>query len=116
MLLSRSPVIMAPLDWAYRVSALTDYKVVGVMHPAPTMPDFEGRRRDVWTFYDPDTRRATREEILRRREAGYVLVPLDSETGDPLLRLPLDPVVEGSNFILYGAPPREGDSQSRAGR
>ena len=112
----RLQVIMAPLDWAYRVSALTDYKVVGVMHPAPTMPDFEGRRRDVWTFYDPDTERATREEILRRRDAGYVLVPLDSETGDPSLRLPLDPVVEGSNFILYGVPPRDGDSQSRAGR
>jgi hypothetical protein len=111
----RSPVIMAPLDWAYRVSALTDYKVVGVRHPAPTMPDFEGRRRDVWIFYDPETERATRDEILRRREAGYVLVPLDSETGDPLLRLPLDLIVEGSNFALYRVPPREGDSPSRAG-
>jgi len=111
----RLQVIMAPLDWAYRVSAFTDYKVVGVMHPAPTMPDFEGRRRDVWTFYDPDTERATREEILRRRDASYVLVPLDSITGDPSLRLPLDPVVDGRNFTLYGVPPREADSASGTG-
>ncbi len=111
----RLQVIMAPLDWGYRVSALTDYKVVGVMHPAPTMPDFEGRRRDVWTFYDPDTQPATREEILGRREVSYVLVPLDSESGAPLLRLPLSPRVEGSNFTLYGVPPREADSPSPAG-
>jgi hypothetical protein len=97
-------VMMAPLDWAYRVSALTDYKVVGVMHPAPGLPDFEGRQLDVSTFYEPETARAAREEIVQRREVDYVLVPLDEVTGEPLLQLHWNPVFEGSNFTLYGIP------------
>ncbi len=97
-------VMMTPLDWAYRVSALTDYKVVGVMHPAPGLPDFEARQLDVSTFYDSETERATREEIVQRRGVNFVLVPLDGETGEPMVQLHWNPVFEGSNFRLYGIP------------
>lgn len=94
-------VIMAPLDWAYRITALSGLRVVGVLLEAPTMPDYEGRRRDVLDFYDPETPAGVREEIIDRRDVDFILFPVGGEGGDRMISPGWAPVLQGSLFDVY---------------
>ncbi|MGH7563243.1 MAG: hypothetical protein ACREK5_02320 [Gemmatimonadota bacterium] len=94
-------VMMAPLDWAYRVTALSGFRVVGVMNKAPTMPDYEGRLRDVGSFYDPETPAAARQEIIERRDVAFVLIPLDGGPDQGIVSPSWKPVLRTSTFIVH---------------
>lgn len=94
-------VIMAPLDWAYRVTALSGFRVVGVLLEAPTMPDYEARRRDVLDFYDPETSARVREEIIDRRGVDFILFPMEGQGSNGVISPRWEPVLQGSLFDVY---------------
>ena len=94
-------VMMAPLEWAYLVTALSGFQVVGVMNKAPTMADYEGRLRDVASFYDPETPAPARQEIIDRREVDFVLVPLDGNPHQGIVSPTWRPVLRASRFLVY---------------
>jgi hypothetical protein len=97
----RRQLMMAPLDWAYRVSALSGFQVVGVMNKAPTMPGYEGRLRDVASFYDPQTPPVARQEIIDRRRVDFVLIPLDGRPKQGIVSPSWKPLLRTSSFIVY---------------
>jgi hypothetical protein len=96
--------MMAPLEWAYRVTALSGFQVVGVMNKAPTMPDYEGRLRDVASFYDPETSAPARQEIIDRRDVDFVLGPLDGNPDQGIESPSWRPVLRASRFLVYSTP------------
>ncbi|MGH7542470.1 MAG: hypothetical protein ACREK7_00895 [Gemmatimonadota bacterium] len=97
----RRQVMMAPLDWAYRVAALSGFQVVGVLNKAPTMPDYEGRLRDVATFYDPETPSDARREIIDRRRIDYVLILLDTDPDHRIVSPSWKPVLRAGRYLVY---------------
>lgn len=99
--LNHRPVIMAPLDWAYRVSALSRLEVVGVLLEPPTMPDYAERRRDVQTFYDHRSPIEAREEIIDRRGVDFILVPGEGKAGDIVPSPDWEPVLHATEFDVY---------------
>lgn len=94
-------VMMAPLDWAYRITAVSGFEVVGVLNKAPTMPDYEGRLHDVASFYDPGTRADARQEIIDRRQVDFVLILLDAEPDHGIVSPAWKPVMRASRFLVY---------------
>lgn len=105
----RDRVMMAPLDWSYRITAFSSFEVVGVLNKAPTMPDYDGRLRDVASFYDPETPAAARREIIDRRQVDYVLILLDAEPGHGIVSPSWKPVMRTSRFLIYSTHGRYGD-------
>ena len=107
---SETRTVMTPLEWSSPIIALTDYNVVGVMDPDPTMPHAERRRSDVNLFYDANTSQVARDTILRRWDADYVLVAAGSPIEQQLTDARWAAVHRADDLVLFGVPQAAADS------
>ncbi len=93
--------VLAPTAWAYPLTALTGAKVVALRYDAPTIANGEARRADVARFYNPVTACAERADILRRRNADYILSIAGENGEDTVGACAWQEVYRGGRFVLY---------------
>jgi hypothetical protein len=74
----QNAIVMAPLNTSWVLPTFLSAKVVGLKHPNPYVQDFRVRNLNVKNFFDPNTSKTVRSEILKQYNVTHILAPKDN--------------------------------------
>jgi hypothetical protein len=79
-------IVMAPINTSWVLPTFLPAKVVGLKHPNPYVHDFRLRNLNVKKFFDPNTSKAVRSEILKQYNVTHILMPKKSNISADVIR------------------------------